>query len=231
MKTAAVFVHGLWLTGAEFTLLRRRLAASHGFECHSFSYRPSGGSMGTVIEKLARFVSRIDAERVHFVGHSLGGIVLHRYFEAASVCEPGRVVFLGSPTVGSSTAERWPPAGALARHRPLVRRARRACGRVSGAAGASWDYRGHASDGPWPVLRTLRRGMRRHHRRQRNQTTRPYRARDIAGESHGNAGLAAVAGQVGAIPGPGSIRDNPGGPGHGGYTGVMHRPHAADTLG
>jgi pimeloyl-ACP methyl ester carboxylesterase len=106
MKTAAVFVHGLWLTGAESTLLRRRVAARHGFECHSFTYRTVGLPMDAVIEKLAQFVERIDADRVHFVGHSLGGIVLYRYFETQRAAPPGRVVFLGSPTVRSRTAER-----------------------------------------------------------------------------------------------------------------------------
>jgi pimeloyl-ACP methyl ester carboxylesterase len=106
LKTAAVFVHGLWLTGAESALLRRRITANHGFECHSFSYRTVGSSVQPVLEKLSRFVSRIDADRVHFVGHSLGGIVLHRYFEVAKDLPPGRVVFLGSPTVKSKTAER-----------------------------------------------------------------------------------------------------------------------------
>jgi pimeloyl-ACP methyl ester carboxylesterase len=105
-KTAAVFVHGLWLTGAESALLRRRIAAKHGFACHSFSYRTVGNSVQPVIEQLTKFVSRIDADRVHFVGHSLGGIVLHRYFEQANDLPPGRVVFLGSPTVKSKTAER-----------------------------------------------------------------------------------------------------------------------------
>ena len=106
ISTAAVFVHGLWLTGAESALLRRRIAASHGFHCHSFTYRTVGSSVQPVIQKLAEFVSRIDADRVHFVGHSLGGIVLHRYFVAAKDLPPGRVVFLGSPTVKSKTAER-----------------------------------------------------------------------------------------------------------------------------
>jgi pimeloyl-ACP methyl ester carboxylesterase len=106
MKTAAVFVHGLWLTGAESALLRRRISARHGFACHSFSYRTVGTTVQPVLEKLEEFVSRIDADRVHFVGHSLGGIVLHRYFEAARNLPPGRVVFLGSPTVKSKTAER-----------------------------------------------------------------------------------------------------------------------------
>jgi pimeloyl-ACP methyl ester carboxylesterase len=103
--SAVVFVHGLWLTGAESLLLRRRIAATHGFTCHSFTYRTVSNSIQPVIEKLAQFVSRIDADRVHFVGHSLGGIVLHRYFESATNLPPGRVVFLGSPAVKSKTAE------------------------------------------------------------------------------------------------------------------------------
>jgi pimeloyl-ACP methyl ester carboxylesterase len=105
-REATVFVHGLWLTGAESVLMRRRLTAKHGFACHSFSYRTVGSSMEPVLERLTRFVSQIDADRLHFVGHSLGGIVLHRYFEAARDLPPGRVVFLGSPTVKSRTAER-----------------------------------------------------------------------------------------------------------------------------
>ena len=106
MRTAAVFVHGLWLTGAESLLMRRRLAASHGYQCHSFTYRTVANSMEPVVERLAQFVSRIDAERVHFVGHSLGGLVLYRYFERVQDGPPGRVVFLGSPTVKSRTAEK-----------------------------------------------------------------------------------------------------------------------------
>lgn len=106
MKTAAVFVHGLWLTGAESVLLRRRLAARHSVECHSFSYRTVGRAMSDVTAQLAAFVERIDADQVHFVGHSLGGLVLYRYFETAPCAKPGRVVFLGSPTVKSRTAER-----------------------------------------------------------------------------------------------------------------------------
>jgi len=106
MKTAAVFVHGLWLTGAESVLLRKRIATRYGFQCHSFTYRTVGSSVEPVIGQLTDFVRRIDADRVHFVGHSLGGIVLHRYFEAAKDLPPGRVVFLGSPTVKSKTAEK-----------------------------------------------------------------------------------------------------------------------------
>ena len=105
MRTATVFVHGLWLTGVESALMRRRLAARHGHECHSFTYRTVGRPMTDVLDRLADFVERIQADRVHFVGHSLGGLVLYRYFEAARPAPPGRVVLLGSPTVKSRTAE------------------------------------------------------------------------------------------------------------------------------
>jgi pimeloyl-ACP methyl ester carboxylesterase len=115
VKTAAVFVHGLFLNGAEFTLLRRRLAAQYGFETLRFNYPTVRGSMAATLDQLRRFVARIDAERIHFVGHSLGGVVLCRYFENEPDPRAGRVVLLGSPTLGSRSAR------AVARHAWLRR--------------------------------------------------------------------------------------------------------------
>ena len=38
MREAVVFVHGIWMTGAEMLLLRRRL--SHcGFDCYNYRYQ------------------------------------------------------------------------------------------------------------------------------------------------------------------------------------------------
>lgn len=104
MKSAAVFVHGLWLNGAEFTLLRRRLARDHGIIGHRFSYPTVRGSMDQTLQQLARYVERIDAERIHFIGHSFGGVVLCRYFQKMPCARPGRVVILGSPLNGSRSA-------------------------------------------------------------------------------------------------------------------------------
>ena len=115
MKTAVVFVHGLFLNGAEFTLLRRRLVAAHGFEAHRFSYPTVRGSIAATLAQLTRFVAGIDADRIHFVGHSLGGVVLCRYFERERCERVGRVVLLGSPVVESSSAR------AVARHQWLRR--------------------------------------------------------------------------------------------------------------
>ena len=110
VKTAAVFVHGLWLNGAEFTLLRRRLARDRGIEGHRFSYPTVRGSMEQAVAQLARFVERIDAERIHFIGHSFGGVVLCRYFQKHPCERPGRVVILGSPPAAQWLA---PMAGPL----------------------------------------------------------------------------------------------------------------------
>jgi pimeloyl-ACP methyl ester carboxylesterase len=115
MTTAVVFVHGLFLNGAEFTLLRRRLAATHGFRAHRFSYPTVRGSMAATLQRLRQFVDGIDAERIHFVGHSLGGVVLCRYFERERCERTGRVVMLGSPLIESRSAR------AVARH-TLLRR-------------------------------------------------------------------------------------------------------------
>jgi pimeloyl-ACP methyl ester carboxylesterase len=117
MRTAAVLVHGLFLNGTEFALLRRRLAREHGFACHRFSYPTVRGDMDVTVERLTRFVEGIDADRVHFVGHSLGGLVLCRYFQQEHNDRDGRVVFLGSPANGSRSAQ------AVARHawlRPVI---------------------------------------------------------------------------------------------------------------
>jgi len=115
MKTAVVFVHGLFLNGSEFTLLRRRLTATLGFEAHRFSYPTVRGSMTATLTQLSQFVKRIDADRVHFVGHSLGGVVLCRYFQRERCERGGRVVLLGSPLVESRSAQ------AVARHAWLRR--------------------------------------------------------------------------------------------------------------
>ena len=104
MKTAAIFVHGLWLNGAEFSLLRRRLTRAHGFATHRFSYPTVRGSMDDAVRSLARFVQRIEADHIHFVGHSFGGLVLCRYFQRYPCERPGRVVILGSPLTGSKSA-------------------------------------------------------------------------------------------------------------------------------
>jgi pimeloyl-ACP methyl ester carboxylesterase len=60
--------------------------------------------MSEITERLQSFVHELDATRLHFVGHSLGGLVIYRFLERYPEQPPGRVVFLGTPSVASKAA-------------------------------------------------------------------------------------------------------------------------------
>jgi pimeloyl-ACP methyl ester carboxylesterase len=102
--THVVYVHGLWLSGHESLFLRRRLARESGFALHTFSYPTVSSSMAEVTERLHAFVQKIQPETLHLVGHSLGGLVIYRFLERYPQQAPGRVVFLGTPSVASRAA-------------------------------------------------------------------------------------------------------------------------------
>ena len=99
-----IYVHGLWMSGGEGLLLRHRLARELGATVHAFSYSAVSDGMEEITEQLREFVAAIAPPRVHFVGHSLGGLVICRFFERFGQQPPGRVVFLGSPCVASRAA-------------------------------------------------------------------------------------------------------------------------------
>lgn len=99
-----IYVHGLWMNGADGLVLRRRLARDSGMKTHAFHYRSVAGSMSDIAARLGEFARGLRAERLHFVGHSLGGLVIYRTLEHVTDLPPGRVVFLGTPAVASRAA-------------------------------------------------------------------------------------------------------------------------------
>lgn len=103
MKETVVLVHGIWMIGIELSLLRRRLEAC-GFHCEQFRYHSLLYTPGQNAARLSRFADGIDAEIVHFVAHSLGGIVVLHLFERDPEQRPGRVLMMGTPLRGSATA-------------------------------------------------------------------------------------------------------------------------------
>ena len=105
-KEPVVLVHGLWMNGAEFSLLRHRLQARHDFDAHVFPYPSLHGDAAEIGAELAEFARRCaaGAERVHVVGHSLGGAIAYRALEQGLAGLPGHTVVMASPLNGCRAA-------------------------------------------------------------------------------------------------------------------------------
>jgi pimeloyl-ACP methyl ester carboxylesterase len=93
------------MSGGESLFLRRRLSHEFGLVVHPFRYSASLSTMSEITARLQSFVESLDAPTVHFVGHSLGGLVIYRFLERFPQQPPGRAVFLGTPSVASRVAE------------------------------------------------------------------------------------------------------------------------------
>jgi pimeloyl-ACP methyl ester carboxylesterase len=104
----------LWLPGEESLVLKHHLAQEFGLELHWFRYFGASESIGDITARLDAFVRELGVPEVHFVGHSLGGLVIYRLLERFPAQPPGRVVFLGVPCVASRAAERAGLFGPLA---------------------------------------------------------------------------------------------------------------------
>lgn len=96
-------MHGLWLGGWSLAVLARRLAGC-GFTTYPYSFPTCRLDLYQNALRLHAFSARVPESVVHFVGHSLGGVVIRALFHYASFPRPGRVVTLGSPHAGSAAA-------------------------------------------------------------------------------------------------------------------------------
>lgn len=103
--TPVVLVHGLWYGPVSLALMARRLDG-RGFRTHRFSYPTLAQSLAANARALFDFARSLEVETLHFVGHSLGGLVILRMFDEWTGLPPGRVVLLGSPVQGSAAAGR-----------------------------------------------------------------------------------------------------------------------------
>lgn len=103
-RTLVVYVHGLWLSGREAWLLRRRLARELGAEERAFAYDSVRASAADNAAALAHYLSGLRTDVLHLVGHSLGGVLIVKMFERPPALPPGRIVLLGSPLNGSLAA-------------------------------------------------------------------------------------------------------------------------------
>lgn len=113
-SSLVILVHGLWMSGFQLGLLKRRVEASGPYSAVPFSYPSVKGTMTSHVRALIDFARAQKTDELHFVGHSLGSLVILRALQLTDDVAPGRVVLLGPPCQGSRAAQgvaRWVPFG------------------------------------------------------------------------------------------------------------------------
>jgi pimeloyl-ACP methyl ester carboxylesterase len=98
-----ILLHGLWMRGFTLISLRRRLESAN-FSVDLFDYASVLQDSSASVEKLLALTAKSNGRTVHFVGHSLGGLLALKTLQRQPDLIGGRVVCLGSPLRGSSVA-------------------------------------------------------------------------------------------------------------------------------
>lgn len=113
-----VLAPGLWMPGAAMALLYARLLRA-GYAPHVFTYR-GRSPFESNVARLARFARQALAGRpAHFIGHSLGGVLVLDTLNEHSGIGVASAVLLGAPVrgcmagrrLGSASVGRWMMGG------------------------------------------------------------------------------------------------------------------------
>jgi len=106
-----VLVPGIYMPGFSMSLLARRLRQA-GFQARIFSYPSLRLSVAENAARLYETALLLDAPVLHFVGHSLGGLVIRTLLATQHTALPaGNTVTLGTPHTGSKVARHMQAQG------------------------------------------------------------------------------------------------------------------------
>lgn len=102
-----VLLHGLGRTESAMLILENSLAGA-GFEVHNIGYPSNDETPDQLVARISAAINACCANNertVHFVGHSLGGLLIRAYLADGLPDNMGRVVLLGTPNQGSELAD------------------------------------------------------------------------------------------------------------------------------
>jgi pimeloyl-ACP methyl ester carboxylesterase len=103
MGDHVILLHGLWMRGFTLAALRRRLENA-GYAVELFDYASVFRGPDISVEALLQRTRALQDRTVHFVGHSLGGLIALQALQRAADLIRGNVVCLGAPLRGSAVA-------------------------------------------------------------------------------------------------------------------------------
>lgn len=104
-----VLVHGFGRSGLALWRFAKQLEGL-GYSVHRIDYdsfRKSPAEIVASVEQQIRACCTAEPSKVHFVGHSLGGLLVRAYLEKHRLANLGQVVLIGTPNQGTEFVDRY----------------------------------------------------------------------------------------------------------------------------
>ena len=105
MQEGVVILHGIFRTHRSMRGLARHLE-KEGYAVCNIRYPSTRKTINDLADHIhAEVTAFSEAKKLHFVGYSMGGLLIRAYLDRYQIASLGRVVMLGTPNAGSEVAD------------------------------------------------------------------------------------------------------------------------------